>query len=353
MNLELDSLRKFIAPLITIGLSILIGFVVQTIVNTRLRKIADRTPWKGDDVIIEGIKGKIIIWAIIVGLYVALPMLHLSPEYHAVAQKIILVLLILSVTLAASTMVSRYIGLYSTEVKGEFFGTSIFSILSKFVVMSIGVMIILQTLNISITPLLTALGVGGLAVALALQDTLTNLFAGVNILLSRKIKVGDYIQLEGLQEGYITDISWRSTTIRELSNNSIIIPNAKLASMITTNYHDPQTEMSLIIPMGVAYDSDLEKVERVTIEVAREALRTIEGGVKEFEPFVRFHTFAESSINFSVILRINEYTKQYLVKHEFIKRIQKRYKEEGRVIPFPIRTLHMPKGSKISLENET
>lgn len=352
MNPELKGLEKFIAPAITFGVAVLIGLIIQTFVNTRLRKMVEKTHWKGDNVIVEGLRGKIIIWAIIIGLYAALPMLHLSPEYHAIAQKALLVLVILSVTFAASSIVSGFIGIYSSEVKGEIFATSIFSILAKIVVMSIGVMIILQTLNISITPLLTALGVGGLAVALALQDTLSNLFAGLNILLAGKLKVGDYVKLENNQEGYITDITWRSTTIRQLSNNFIIIPNSKLATTITTNYHLPETEMSVIVQMGVAYDSDLEKVERVTIEVAREAERVVEGGIAEFEPFIRYHTFSDSSINFSVILRVREYVNQYLIKHEFIKMIQKRYREEGIVIPFPIRTLDLPAGSKISLEKE-
>jgi small-conductance mechanosensitive channel len=206
----------------------------------------------------------------------------------------------------------------------------------------IGVLIMLQSLGISITPIITALGVGGLAVALALQDTLSNLFSGLQILISRQLRPGDYIRLDTGEEGYVADITWRNTTIRALPNNMIVVPNAKLASsIIVTNYYMPEQEMSVLVQVGVAYESDLEKVEKVTIEVAKEVMKEVPGGVPEFEPFTRYHTFADFSINFSVILRAKEVVDQYLIKHEFVKRLHRRYLKEGIQIPFPIRTIHM------------
>jgi len=137
------------------------------------------------------------------------------------------------------------------------------------------------------------------------------------------------------------DISWRNTTIRQLPNNVVIVPNSKLASIIVTNYYLPQQEMSVLVQVGVGYDSDLEKVEKVTIEVAKEVMREVPGGVPEFEPFIRYHTFGDFSIDFTVILRAREFVDQYLVKHEFIKRLHRRYQQEGIEIPFPIRTIYM------------
>jgi small-conductance mechanosensitive channel len=99
--------------------------------------------------------------------------------------------------------------------------------------------------------------------------------------------------------------------------------------------------MSVLVQVGVSYGSDLEKVERVTIEVATDVMRNVTGGIPENQPFIRYHTFSDSSINFSVILRGKEFTDQYLIKHEFIKRLQKRYAEEDINIPFPIRTVYL------------
>jgi len=201
--------------------------------------------------------------------------------------------------------------------------------------------LILNTLNINITPFITSLGIAGLAVGLALQDTLSNFFAGLYILISKKIKPGDYISLDSGIEGYVEDITWRNTTIRQLPNNIVIVPNSKLASSIITNYYLPEKELAVLVQVGVSYNSDLEKVERVTIEVAKEVMKEVPGGVPNFEPFIRYHTFGDFSINFTVILRAQSYVDRYLVTHEFIKRLHKRYKEEGIEIPFPIRTVYL------------
>ena len=137
------------------------------------------------------------------------------------------------------------------------------------------------------------------------------------------------------------DIAWRSTTIRALPNHIIIVPNNKMAGAIVRNYMLPDHEVAVLVNLGVAYDSDLDKVEKVTTEVAREILTEVEGGVPEFEPFIRFNNFNQSSIDFSVIMRGKQFTDQFLVKHEFVKRLQKRYQQENIEIPFPIRTVYL------------
>ncbi|MFN3947612.1 MAG: mechanosensitive ion channel family protein, partial [Aquificaceae bacterium] len=203
------------------------------------------------------------------------------------------------------------------------------------------VIIAFDKIGIAITPILTALGVGGLAVALALRDTLENLFAGFHILASRQIKVGDYVRLSSGEEGFVEDITWRNTLIRQPSNNIIIVPNSNLSTSIVTNFHMPQPELSVIIPVGVSYDSDLEKVERITLEVAKQVQREVEGAVPDFEPLVRFFQFGDFSINFNVVLRAKDFPSQHLLRSEFIKRLKKRYEEEGIKIPFPTREVYL------------
>jgi small-conductance mechanosensitive channel len=210
------------------------------------------------------------------------------------------------------------------------------------IVLTLGALIVLAVLEIPITPLVATLGLGSLAIALALQPTLSNFFSGIHILLDRPIEVGHFVRLETGEEGYVEDIGWRSTRIRLLWNNIVIVPNTKLIDSTITNYHLPAQEMSLLVQVGIHYNSDLEHVERVTCEVAREVLQRIPGGVREFDPYIRYHTFGDFSIDFTVILRIREFVNSYLIRHEFIKALHKRYKEEGIVIPFPIRTLDVP-----------
>ncbi|WP_371681655.1 mechanosensitive ion channel family protein [Chroococcidiopsis sp. TS-821] len=144
------------------------------------------------------------------------------------------------------------------------------------------------------------MGIGGLAVALAFQDTLANIFSGLYLLISKQVKTGDYVKLETGQEGYVTDITWRNTTIKELPNSTIIVPNSKLSSAIFTNYCLPAKELSIQVHLGVSYDSDLDRVEQVTLAVAKEVMHDVLGVSNTFEPFIRFHTFGDFSIDFTV-----------------------------------------------------
>ncbi len=205
--------------------------------------------------------------------------------------------------------------------------------LVRIVVVILGLLVILAGLGLSITPMLTALGVGGLAVALALQDTLANLFAGVYLTVAKHIRIGNYIKLSSGEEGYLVDIDWRASRLRQLSNNTVLVPNAKLSQSIITNYDSPEPELMVTIEASVDYTSDLDRVERIATEVARDVMRAVPGGVAAFDPLVRFHTFGDPGIGFSVILRAQEFVDQYLIKHEFVKRLHKRFLAEGVIIP--------------------
>ena len=204
----------------------------------------------------------------------------------------------------------------------------------------IGFMIILKHFNVEITPLVATLGIGGIAVGFALQDTLSNFFAGLHIISDKPINIGDFIELEGNISGYVEDIGWRSTRIRTLPNTMVIVPNSKIASTTITNNTLPVPEMSVVIQCGVAYTSDLEKVEQATIGAARKIQKTAQGAVKDFEPFIRYHTFGDSNINFSIILRVNTFVDKYLVTHEFIKALKKAYDAEGIEISWPVRKIY-------------
>jgi len=215
----------------------------------------------------------------------------------------------------------------------------------RWVVIIIGGLILLNTLGINITPLLTALGVGALAVALALQDTLSNLFAGLHVTLARQIHVGNRIKLESGEEGYVADIGWRSTTLRTPSNHLIIVPNAKLAQSIITNYNMPDPSVNITIPIGVSYDSDPEHVERVLKDEAQRAIKELPGFIKDFEPVVRFQAFGDFALNFLLILRVENFDAQFASWGELHKRIFKRLKQEGIEIPFPVRTVYLRGGA--------
>ncbi len=338
MNL-VANIETFIVPLAFIAGGSLAGIIVERVILRRLRALTRRTPWEGDEVVISSLKGITFYALLIAGCYGALLRAPLAERTQVVAGKAILVLFLLLVTVLLVRLAAGFVTLYAK--KAVLPSSSIFTNLAKAIAFTIGILIILQSLGISITPILTALGVGGLAVALALQDTLSNLFSGLHIIATRQIRPGDYIRLSNGEEGYVTDISWRNTVVRTLPNNTVIIPNSKLAGAIVTNFNLPASEMAVLLDVGVSYDSDLERVEQVTVEVARDLLREVKGGVPTFEPFIRYNAFSDFSINFTVILRGCEYVDQYLLKHEFVKRLHRRYLSEGIEIPFPIRTVRL------------
>lgn len=333
--------NAFVKSLVIAGVIILIGFILEKVVLNRLKHFAQKTPWKGDEVIVSSIKGFVFIFFFLLGLKMAIRPHLISPQIIISVHKIFTVLWILLVTTVLTRMSVRLVRLYGESVATGYYSVSIFSNLIGAMVFLLGMLVVLQYLNISITPVLGALGMGGLAVALGLQDTLANLFAGLHILAAKQIKPGDYIRLSSGLEGFVTDINWRYSKIRALSNNVTIIPNAELSKAVVINYDLPESEMTTLVQVGVSYDSDLEKVEKVTLEVAKEVLKEFPGGVGDFEPLVRYHTFGDFSINFNVVLRVKSFADQFPVRHEFIKRLHKRYREEGIEIPFPIRTVNL------------
>lgn len=322
-------------------------FVVRCIAFRLLHRLAEKTETKIDAIIIESLKTPSIYWCIAIGLYISVAISELPERYAFYLTKAINVLVIISITIATADFVGKAFRAYVRKLALAIPTTGLAYGILKGTILVIGFLIILTILGISITPLITALGVVGLAVALALQDTLANLFAGIHILIEKSIRVGDFIRLETGQEGYVEDITWRTTRIRMLPNNMVIIPNSKIAQSLLINYYLPEKRMSLLIPIGVSYSSDPEKVERILIEEAKKAVGEIPGLLGEPEPFVRFIPgFGESSLDFTLICQVKEFVDQYLVQHELRKRIFNRFKEEEIEIPFPHRTVYLREKKK-------
>ncbi len=318
-----------------------VGWLVKRFGMKRLARLLRKTPTDLDDALLHAIRPHIPIWFLLGGILAGARYVGLTAGHLKAVDTFVQVAYIISLTFASATFLVHFIATRATKLPGAVPATTLIQNTVRIIVIALGALMVVTNLGIAVTPILTALGVGSLAVALALQPTLSNLFAGFYVTLAQQVRVGDYVELETGQAGFVTDIGWRSTEIRELPNNIVIVPNARVAEIIVKNYSLPENEQSALVQVGVSYGSDLAKVESVTIDVAKEVLSTVQGGVAAFEPFIRYHTFGDSSINFSVILRVQQFTDRYLVSHEFVKRLHRRYAEEGIEIPFPQRVLHM------------
>ena len=317
------------------------GWLFRRFALRGLVRLSRHTTTDLDEMLLAALRPHLHVWFLVLGIAVAVR--YANPGVSTVTlDKAAIASFLFSLTLAAATFLARVVESRAKRWPDALPATTLTQNAVRLVVIGLGSLVVLNNLGIAIAPLLTALGVGSLAVALALQPTLSNLFAGFHITLSRRIRVGDYVELEGGQQGYVVDIGWRSTQIRELPDNLIIVPNARIAEIIVKNYALPSSPQAVLVQVGVAYNSDLEQVERVSVEAAREIQRTVPGADETFDPFIRFHTFADSSINFTVILRVKAFVDRYLVTHEFIKRLQRSFAAAGIEIPFPQRVVHLP-----------
>lgn len=322
----------------------LLGILTELILVRTLHTLAKRTKSTWDDLLIEGLHKIPIVWGTAAGLWGAMLVRGVDPFIRSILGQVLTVVIIASLTLVAMRLASGAVDQYTSRSGARRTSTTLVNNLVKLLIFILGLFLILQNLNIEITPLITALGIGGLAVALALQDTLANLFAGISIILSGQVRPNDYLQLSGGEEGFVTDVKARNTTIRTFpTRNLVVIPNSVLASSIVTNYSLPQPSLWITVGVGVSYDSDLEEVERVAVEVAEQTLEAVTGKTPSESAHVRYRAFGDSSIDFEILLPANKFADQFLIRHEFIKRLHARFNEEGIEIPFPIRTLIMSK----------
>ena len=332
---------EFVVPLGLLAIATLLGFFIERLLLGRFVKTVSPSSWDHmDDIIIGALKWMVTLWFFLGGLYLALYSGSISPELFGMLDNVLAVAFVLSLGVVVNRVIRDFLRIYTTQVHG-LPSSSVLMNASTLVVLIVVALIALQSIGISVIPILTALGVGGLAVALALQETLANFFSGIAIIISGQVRPGDYVRLDSGDEGYVYDITWRNTTIRTLTNNTVIVPNSTLGSSIVTNFYQPGKETSVILAAGVSYDSDLSRVEEVTLDVCREVLKEVEGTIPSTDPLVRYNTFGEYSIGFSIIVGIRENTDQYLVTHELMKRLHRRYDAEKIEIPFPVRTIRM------------
>ncbi|AKG24812.1 mechanosensitive ion channel family protein [Calothrix sp. 336/3] len=337
-------MMQFILPTSFIFLGLFTGIIGEKVVIKKLKKFVVGKQIPGNQIIFRALHRMTFIWLSLGGCFAAILSYPLKENLEDVLKRVITIVFLYSVTLVCARLAAGFVTLFLQKSEGV--SASLLSNLAKIAIIILGTLIILQTMGVQVTAIVTTLGVGGLAVGLALQDTLANLFAGFYLIISKQVRTGDYIKLDGAHEGYVIDISWRNTIIKELSNNVVIIPNSKLSTAIFTNYNLPVKEVTVTVELGVAYDSDLEKVEKITVAIAQEVMQEVSPEQMEYEPFIRFHRFGDSSIDFTLFMRVNEFFDQRLAKHLFVKKLHKRYIEEGIKIPYPIQNIYLHKNGK-------
>lgn len=308
----------------------LVLLLVRRALLAWLRGRATRTSNVYDNHLIGALATPSFLVSIAVGLAVAVEAAPLSVRLAAWGDSVVAVLVILAITLGMAEAGSRILRLLGEHAEVGTVTTGLGAGAVRAVVFALGGLMILSALGVAITPLVAALGIGGLAVGLALQDTLANLFGGIHLLADKPLRVGDYVRLETGQEGMVLDIGWRTTRIRMASNTLAVVPNAKLAQSILLNYSSGGQQLSLHVPVSVGPATDPEVVEKILVEEAKRAAEVIPGLLLDPPPQVRFLLGAgDPSLSLTLILPARVSVDQPQAQHELRKRILRRLRREG------------------------
>lgn len=337
--------QEWINAALILAAFVVAAILVRLIWNSIFARIARRTATTLDDILIVPLR-RLAVWTLLLaGVYFAIQSLSATQDSKVLQPIIDRAFSICWVILAIATalnifglLINLKIEQVGEDARDEETRLAFLRKLVTAVVWVIGAIYLLHAGGVDISPLLAGGAVGGLVLGLALQDTLSNIFAGFFLNMDRPVKIGDLVKIEE-HEGFVEEIGWRYTKIRLWSNSLVVVPNSKLSQSILTNFNLPVENTSVYVYCGVAYDSDLEKVERIALEVANQAQEQEDGADRTWEPVVRFQEFGDSSINFMVVLRATDPVAQFRIKSEYIKRLHRRFNEEGIEIPFPIRTI--------------
>jgi len=328
-----------IIPLAVFAAAVIGVLIVRRVLFRVVTRWATATDSHLDVLVIESLRGPIFVWSLILGVHLALGISPIPARYHQAIHTFVGVLWVLALTIGASRLAGNIVRFYGGRVTGGNNVTSLTQKVAQLIVVAIGVVWLLKVVfDISLTPILTTLGVGGLAVALALQDTLSNLFAGFYVSISGLVRIGDYIKLTSGEEGYVTDIAWRCTTMRGPNNNLVVIPNSKLGQAIYVNFDLPEHRMTSSVSFGVGYDSDIDRVQAILLDETMKATATIDGLLADPRPNVLFEP-GDWSLNFQINFSISRFSELGRIKSQLRALIFKRLIREGITMPFPTRTI--------------
>ncbi|RJS73585.1 MAG: hypothetical protein CW694_00255 [Candidatus Syntrophoarchaeum sp. WYZ-LMO15] len=343
--LELSNLDyiHYIVSILILLLTLILARLTLYIFNVYLRRIASSTRTNLDNILVETVEKPVYIIVLLIGMYLALSYI----EFPWLAQLLILIKIlgVIIGTWVTIELFKRLIEDYGHELTRKT-KTRIDDVLipliervGKVVIAAVGILIILDILQIDITPMLAGMGIAGLAVALAAQETLSNMFSGVYLMVDHPIRLGDRIILDSGELCEVQDIGLRSTKLYNIVEHTMIfIPNEILAKSKIVNISAPDIRLKVRFPIGVAYGTDIRKVKRILLEIAEEAPDVLD----DPEPVVIFREFGDFSLNLLLILWIGDIRRKFDVIDYVNQRIDDRFKEEGIEIPFPIRTLYIP-----------
>jgi len=320
------------------------GLIVQQIISAFLRNAATKNQSRASQALVVAARGTIAWIGGLIGFWMAYGNVLIMNERNAIIRDFLIdnrkwfsAATILIITFFLARVANRYISAYTARESTKVPKSSIFGniVAAGVYIVGISSAVIVTGSSDSLAPLLGALGISGLAIGLALQPTLDNLFSGIQILASRQIEPGDYVRLESKEEGMVEDVTWRNTTIRRITGELVIVPNSLLAKSEVINFSRNAHAFNLLVPTLVAYGNDVDKVSGILNEVAAEIMRESHYVHKEEEARVIVTANTERGISFTTILPIIAYNMRGRVTSQYLSRVQQRFLEEDVTQPTP------------------
>ena len=332
-------------------IGIVAAFVFHKLIFPLIVRFTHRTPTDLDSRLVKSVRWPTTLGFVVLGAYLAFTVpLDLTESQQSqvdtVGQALGVMIVITVVVGLLSSAIDWYLASLATSAT-RVVDLRLLPLIRRVggvIIYAIGGLLLMDVLGINISPLIAGLGLGGLAVALAIQPTLANLFAGTYVMTEGVIATGDYIQLENGLKGYVVEVGWRSTRIRDWRNNLVVVPNSKFAETIITNFQQPTHAVNVYFECGTSYDSDLYRVEEICLEVMDTIVDSHPMAIKEYGKYFAFDNFGDSNVNFRLFVQATDRWGSFVVQSDMMKLLHKRFQEEGIVINYPVRTLQFPEG---------
>jgi small-conductance mechanosensitive channel len=335
-----------IAAPIFVAVVVVTALVVERIAVVVLRRMASKTATKMDDAFVECLPTLMRPLCVLISLHIVVQQcMHdekrqkLSPEGEFVAKVLMVVsIIVLSIAIVRAGM--KIIDAWAQSGPDRHMLGSSIKLGVKIAMVPVAFLAVLQAIEYPIASLVTALGLGSLAVGLALQDTLKNMFAGVQIVLDRPIRSGDFVEIDKNTRGIVLEVGLRSTKLRSVDNNIVVIPNGTIANATIVNFDIQDRRVCQFLTISVEYGVDTRRVQKVLEEVVKQAQRELPA-ISDDPPRVVLRDLGESGINFSIEVTFRQFVGRLETVTELYHRCYDRLRAERIGIPFPTRTVYV------------
>lgn len=337
------AVASYVVAIVILIVFFILAQITNFLFNKVFKVLTAKTKNNTDDKIMKILNMPIFYSIVLLGAYQSFnyigALASYSDSFLKIINSLVIIIWIYAIAKLANVIISELGFKFAEKTKSTLDDElmPLFQKLSNIIIYFAGIMILLKTWNIDITPLLASAGIMGFVIAFAAQDTLSHLFGGVSIYFDKPFKVGDRIQLESGEIGDVLEIGIRSTRIKTFDETVVILPNSKIANSKIINYNQPASKIKEKIKIGVAYGSDINKVKKILLDIA-ENTESVE---KDPEPAVYFTEFLDHALEFVVVTWVDNPGEKFMVKTRINEEIYRRFNEEGIQIPYPTQDIYV------------